>query len=509
MGQMVENWNLKGKLSAKVAAAVFLSIVVIEAVILIPSYLNYERDLLFRLEQVGRASLVSAYKAQQLAGENDLTVLGKAVLRRGQVVGGRIYHPDGRSLGDFGAPPGITPPKGLKTTIQQRSPDGQWLDVVWSARAINLPRIIAARLDARWVGTELKMFVWRIAGLVLLISIVVCGTTVLILHFLVLRRVKALCVWLMGLNFDSQNPRPAFPNVGRNDELGIMASTLQDTVERASGKLSQIRDDRAALDEANHRLEEIISNRTRELRLSKEAAESANHAKTEFLAHMSHELRTPLNAILGFSDLIKDQMFGPLGNQRYAEYADNISDAGSHLSKIIGDLLDVSQVEMGELEIGDETVDLHKTLADCMTMVRDHADRADVTLTTEVEEDMPDLRADGRRVKQILLNLLSNAIKFTPGKGIVGVKVDIGRDNGITFRVTDTGLGITDDDIPRITTPFGQVSEAYTSNSQEGVGLGLPLVKSLTELHGGTLRIESILGKGTRVTVAFPPERTI
>jgi len=202
-------------------------------------------------------------------------------------------------------------------------------------------------------------------------------------------------------------------------------------------------------------------------------------------------------------------MFGPLGNQRYAEYADNISDAGSHLSKIIGDLLDVSQVEMGELEIGDETVDLHKTLADCMTMVRDHADRADVTLTTEVEEDMPDLRADGRRVKQILLNLLSNAIKFTPGKGIVGVKVDIGRDNGITFRVTDTGLGITDDDIPRITTPFGQVSEAYTSNSQEGVGLGLPLVKSLTELHGGTLRIESILGKGTRVTVAFPPERTI
>jgi len=134
------------------------------------------------------------------------------------------------------------------------------------------------------------MFVWRIAGLVLLISIVVCGTTVLILHFLVLRRVKALCVWLMGLNFDSQNPRPAFPNVGRNDELGIMASTLQDTVERASGKLSQIRDDRAALDEANHRLEEIISNRTRELRLSKEAAESANHAKTEFLAHMSHEL---------------------------------------------------------------------------------------------------------------------------------------------------------------------------------------------------------------------------
>ncbi|MBT3307673.1 MAG: hypothetical protein HN377_14490 [Alphaproteobacteria bacterium] len=506
---MDAKWKFDRKLSTKVAAAVFLSIVIIEAVILIPSYRNYERDLLLRLEQVGRASVVSAYKTLDNLGQHDLGALGKAVLRQGEIMGGRFFQPNGQILGEFGAPPKITPPKGSPSRTQLRSTDGQWLDVVWPHTLTKLPKTIAARLDARWVGKELQLFVWRIAGLVLLISTVVCGSTVLIFHILVLRRIKALRDWLLSLEFESQNPRFAFAHMNKNDELGTMAATLQDTVDRASKKLAEIKEDRAALDEANHKLEEIIDNRTLELRLSKDVAEAANRSKTEFLAHMSHELRTPLNAIIGFSDVIKDQTFGPLGHDNYVEYAGHIGQAGSHLSNIIADLLDVSQVEMGELEIGDDVIDLPEALGECETMVREHADQAKITLTTDVQNNIPNLRADCRRVKQIVLNLLSNAIKFTPEGGAVRVHGTVGDNNGIVLRITDTGLGIPEGDIQKILKPFGQVKEAYTNTSQEGVGLGLPLVLSLAELHGGIFLIESRPGKGTIMTVTFPPERTI
>ncbi len=509
MDTTASKWELKGKLASKVAAAVFLSIVIIEAVILVPSYFNYERDLLLRLERVGRASFISAFRVQSHATERDLPIFGKLIARKGEVVGGSFHHPDGRYIGRFGNPPEIKPRKELKSSAQLRSADGQWLDVVWPATETNLPWTIVGRLDARWVSHELQMFLWRILGLVLLISFVVCGATVLILHFLVLQRVRSLCKWLLGIDFNSENTPDAFPDVDKNDELGQMALMLHDTVDRAAGKLSQIRDDRAALDEANYRLERIIQDRTRELRVSRDTAELANRAKTEFLAHMSHELRTPLNAILGFSEILKGQMFGPLGNDKYTEYVAGIGDAGEHLTHIIGDILDVSQVEMGELEIYDDEVELLEIASDCTAMVRERAFSAKIDLSMEVEKDLPNMRADGRRVKQILLNLLSNAIKFTPEKGKVGIHAGLGPNNGIVLRVSDTGIGIPEEDIADILKPFGQVKDAYTSTSQEGVGLGLPLVKSLTELHGGTLDIDSTPGKGTSVSVAFPPERTI
>ncbi len=242
------------------------------------------------------------------------------------------------------------------------------------------------------------------------------------------------------------------------------------------------------------------------LRIAKEEAEAANRGKSEFLAHMSHELRTPLNSIIGFSEILEQESFGPLGHPSYRGYAHDVHESGKHLLRIINDILDLSKIGVGKLALNEMPIDPREAIESCIRIVRERADSGGLDLTTDIAPDLPTLNADERLVKQMLLNLLSNAIKFTLRGGSIRVVCRADEQNAITIQVIDTGIGIAN--IERALQPFEQIDSAL-SRKYQGTGLGLPLARSMCELHGGTFAIESIVGQGTTVTVRFPPERSL
>ncbi|MCZ6511649.1 MAG: ATP-binding protein [Alphaproteobacteria bacterium] len=243
-----------------------------------------------------------------------------------------------------------------------------------------------------------------------------------------------------------------------------------------------------------------------ELNNAREQAESANRMKSEFLAHMSHELRTPLNAILGFSDFMLSEPHGPLGNESYREYMRDIQHGGRHLLGVINDILDLSKIEAGAAELSEELIDVRALIRECIRLLRERAEQANVKVQIAAAPNLPDLYGDQQLLKRGLLNLLSNAIKFTPAGGEITVRAGAQPGFDYVLSVTDTGIGIAPEHIGHVLTPFGQAENVLT-RSHQGTGLGLPLVKSFVELHGGTLDLQSTPGEGTRVTLRLPPGR--
>ncbi|SMF82365.1 PAS domain S-box-containing protein [Tistlia consotensis] len=245
----------------------------------------------------------------------------------------------------------------------------------------------------------------------------------------------------------------------------------------------------------------------RQLERATRAAEAANRAKTMFLANMSHELRTPLNAIIGMSEVIAEQMKGPVGHPKYAEYGADIRDSGHHLLEVINDILDLSRLELDKLELHEEPIELGALLGQCYRTVHRMADEAGIRVSVETGAT-PLLRADRRMVRQMLLNLLSNAVKFTPAGGLIVLAACERERGGIEVSVRDTGIGIPPERLAAVTEPFNLSGERRYQN-QSGTGLGLAITKGLLEAHGGTLVIDSAPGKGARVALRFPPERSI
>lgn len=237
-------------------------------------------------------------------------------------------------------------------------------------------------------------------------------------------------------------------------------------------------------------------------------AEAANLAKSRFLAQMSHELRTPLNAILGFSEVMKSEVFGPHTIPTYKEYAGDIHASGVHLLNLINEILDLSRIEAGRYELNEEPVSLAAVVQDCHHLLKLRAKSRGLTIHEAFEPELPRIWADERGVRQICLNLLSNAIKFTPQGGEVWLKVGWTASAGQYMLVKDTGSGVPDDEIPIVLASFGQGSNAIKS-AEQGAGLGLAIVQGLVELHGGHFSFKSKLREGTEVLVTFPPERVI
>ena len=238
---------------------------------------------------------------------------------------------------------------------------------------------------------------------------------------------------------------------------------------------------------------------------AKEQAELASRAKSGFLANMSHELRTPLNAIIGFSETIMQEIMGPVGNPHYREYAEHINLSGQHLLALINDLLDLSKIEAGKLDLVETTVDIRALLKDCQVFVSDLAQSKSLTLETDIAEDLEHVYCDEQKLKQVIVNLLSNAVKFTNNGGRVSVAARREGEDTLCLVVADNGIGIAPDQMATVMMPFGQAKQTHMYDTEhKGTGLGLPLSKSLVELHGGEFRIESRLAEGTTVSVYLP-----
>lgn len=270
----------------------------------------------------------------------------------------------------------------------------------------------------------------------------------------------------------------------------LYSSTLQTLQARAEkdmliGELEQAK---TISDEARHR------------------AEAANISKSRFLAQMSHELRTPLNAILGFSEVMKNEIFGPHTVPAYKEYSNDIHDSGQHLLGLINEILDLSRIEAGRYELNEEAISLANVVEDCHHLMKMRARNRQIVIHEMFEPDLPRVWADERALRQIALNLLANAVKFTPQGGEIWIKVGWTASGGQYFSVKDTGPGIPEEEIPVVLASFGQGSNAIKS-AEQGAGLGLPIAKSLVDLHGGTFTLKSKLRVGTEVIVALPPER--
>lgn len=283
--------------------------------------------------------------------------------------------------------------------------------------------------------------------------------------------------------------------------FGLLYGVLFLIVRRADGILKnqyqEIRDNADRMHRKNTELREL-----------RNMALKASRAKTDLMANMSHELRTPLNAIIGFSDTIRSEVLGPIGNDKYLEYIRDIHASGRHLLDLINDILDVAAIEEGALILNEEAVDTAAVAQSCLRLIEPRATVGGIRLGIENPRDFQVIHADMRRIKQVLLNLLSNAVKYTPEDGTVTVAAKTQKDGRFSITVRDTGVGMTQDEMETALSKFGQVDSGL-DRKHEGTGLGLPLTKGLMDMHDGDLTLNSEKGHGTEVTMTFPANRVV
>jgi signal transduction histidine kinase len=278
--------------------------------------------------------------------------------------------------------------------------------------------------------------------------------------------------------------------VTSRDEIGFLGGVMNTMADNLGAKIT-------ALETAEA-----------DLRGAKEQAEAANRAKTEFLATVTHELRTPLNAIIGFADVLKADLGKLESGGAMIQYTDTIRECGDHLLKLINDILDISRIEMGKLALQEQAVDVASLVEITSKMLRTRAVEGSVEIVVDIGNGFPAIHCDRRKMLQVLANVVGNAIKFTPAGGTVTIRALIDAAGRPVIEVADTGVGIAPDDIEKVLKPFGQVDGSLTRRN-DGVGLGLPLSKSLVEAHHGQLSITSELGKGTTIRITLAKNRVV
>ena len=363
-----------------------------------------------------------------------------------------------------------------------------------------------------WQGMSWAAIVWLIGRtgdiearalvLVLLLFIAAMSTTAsAAVRFAVTGALTPITLAIVGLLFSAEPSHGTVALIALVCATQLYVMLLARRFRTASLETLSIQ---AEKDELIAELEQAKANSD----LARHRAETANLAKSRFLATMSHELRTPLNAILGFSEVMKGELFGSHSIASYKDYSNDIHASGQHLLMLINEILDLSRIEAGRFELKEEPVALAAIVEDCRRLLSLRAKKRNISLEQYSERDLPQILADARAIRQVVLNLLSNAIKFTPRGGSIKIRVGWTAKGGQYVAVRDTGPGIPEHEIPVVMSSFGRGSLAQ-KNADEGSGLGLPIVKGLVELHGGIFKLESKLHVGTEVIVIFPAERVI
>ncbi|MCJ9429600.1 sensor histidine kinase [Kordiimonas marina] len=306
----------------------------------------------------------------------------------------------------------------------------------------------------------------------------------------------------------------------KKDELGLLVAQTNLSFDAVQVLLDNLRSTNKALSSSEEALRkrsweleqevERTKKTSMELIVTKEQAEAANRAKSVFLANVSHELRTPLNAIIGFSSIMADQMFGPIGHEKYREYLQDIRSSSEHLSDVLGEVLDLAKIEAGQFKMEDEDVDMVRLFNESQALISGQASQKGFSVAMDVPEDLPKVKGDRLRLKQSVLNLLSNAVKFTPqGNGNVMLSAAMDHESGeMIIRVADKGIGISPEEQELVFSPFVRSASAL-SRSHEGTGLGLSLVKAFVDMHGGTISLKSEPEKGSTFTIRLPSDRVI
>ena len=613
---------LSARLSRRITLLVCLSILVVELLFLLPSYFNRRVELREHDEQGVLLAASGALGWYELHTPAEMLKQTWDTLEQFSIEGIAVYAENGGLLASHGLRPDLQPnpdrTQALRSIARQEEPtvrtfpdSGDYYEVLWPPVVSGLPFSVAARISTAEIDAELHAYVLRIAGLVLVLSLIVSACTVAVLGRTVLTPILAIHRNLTAAHSDPVNAEKYKLDIEADNEIGETVTALNALL----GRLSEVR--RSHVREREERFRDFAASssdwfwemdeklrfcffsdlytsvtgvapdkllgKTREetgipnvdpteweqhlgdlqahrpfrnfshprqrpdgetvwlsingnpvfdqngdfrgyrgtgrditeqvvtqeaLRTAKEEAETANRTKSEFLANVSHELRTPLNAIIGFSEVMMHSEPPPGANPQHRGYLEDIHNSGLHLLSLINDILDLSKIEAGADELEEENINVAETAHAVLRVVRQRAENSGLTIDHDDRGPLPLLRADERKLKQVLLNLLANAIKFTPAGGKIEFSIWCSQDDGYAFRIADNGIGMAQEDIPTAMHHFGQIDSAL-NRRYEGTGLGLPLTKALVELHGGTLDLQSKLGEGTAVTIRLPAWRIL
>ncbi|MHA1536497.1 MAG: sensor histidine kinase [Alphaproteobacteria bacterium] len=475
---------IRGRIFAKVLVFVCASIfLILFSALYLFDRIDYDekkRELLRSQKTITQSQSIIIPQHLKRQDQERMTLILSGILSNPNIIGVVILGADGKSRYRFGR---------FRSDEYRVFKISQTITRFDGVRIVQLGRIVTYASDRHIVeGLRQRR---AFSGLVMAVLFVVIVIAVFAsVHWTVAVPLKRLVAAIKS----SKGDKPIAVDWSGHDEVGLVVREFEKLQSRQFQARAQLREELA-------QRERLLA----DLHAAKDAAEGANRAKSEFLATVSHELRTPLNAIIGFSELITAKTFGPIGEPRYEEYLHDIHNSGVHLLSIINDILDMSKIEAGEMKIEEVPFNLSRVAEASVRQIATRAALSRIEVRCEVADDLPALLGDERVVKQVLINLLSNAVKFTPEGGSVTLSAAAGA-AGICFTVADTGIGIPADKFGVIFEPFGQV-DSRLERGYEGTGLGLSLVKSMVELHGGSIEIESEVDRGTTVTVRFPPER--